>query len=603
MLRVNLDKNCIIQYFEKMDQSVIKVIRHALERRMDLAVTSRTSTDIERDKLEERKISMLRRLEQFPLLEMDSSVVSHDDYKKLKHDLQNLLFPDLNENDPRYANKISDVEHLTAHTWHERDYFVTYDQHLLKRADEVQKQFNTWIATPSECLEEIEASLQKQLSIIGKGVSPTIIIREFEPGDRRDIFGWLCSFKNSYPKVDSWAKRTLDEAEKGEARCVVACVGDSIAGVAISKLKGDGVAKLSHFSLKDQFRGLAVGPHLLWHELQNWAAQKINLFYVTLASDMVGDLVGFFQRYGFASLGMAPQRYREGSCEFVMGKIFAYGQVDESGFEDFVRKHVIELFGCRIVSEIDSGFIIQKVLVEAPIAHRKEVGVRIVTEPGLTCEQINNISHDLVKKYGSGTLISFHSVLERPTFPNVTVLDSYDIECLFYPVELVQTDAKAVIIPIKRQWAEVLLEYPRPQEDLFPPSPSRLLLRTDNVYYRYPTDFDILRRGTRILFYVTEIHGVVGEAKIVVSKVDFPEQLYMEYGPIGVYRLSDIEQHITEKGENAGKALAIKFDWYKKYRRPVRLKDVREIIESFNPQTAYKITWEQLERIREAGGV
>lgn len=171
MKKITLDTNCVINYFDKTDKVIIQLIRLALEHKIDLAITTRVVFDVEADKISERKNLTLKKLQQFPLIGTGArfgmtKLGSGDffvgtDYVAKASALQKLLFPNLGQNNSRFRNKISDVDHLMGHIVNKRDFFVTTDKDFLTKREILKEKFGVKILTPQECLKELK-SLETQ---------------------------------------------------------------------------------------------------------------------------------------------------------------------------------------------------------------------------------------------------------------------------------------------------------------------------------------------------------------------------------------------------------------------------------------------------------
>lgn len=373
MLKITLDTNCIILYFEQGNEFVAQLIRYALERKVDLAITTRAYADLERDKLNERKKSMLKKIGSFPVLRTGArwGVSKWDsgdfwagkDYEALTREIQEILFPFLDTYDPRFKNKICDVDHLAGHIWARRDFFVTYDDGFLRRKEQIDERWGVKIFSPQECIEQIRKleaeDLKKRGNLLQNWKWPSVYIRCYEDGDRNRVEKLILKLKTHYPQIEDWLPTKMDKISTGEDTCVVAVVENKIAGVSVSSEKQPGVVKLSTFYIDDEYRGMAVGPHLLYHEIQRWASQHVRKVYVTFPAEEAKKLMPFFQQYGFLVEGLSPLRYCEDSLEIVMGKTFYYKGIDRSGFMEFVRKHLFELRGF-CAKELDESTLTAK---------------------------------------------------------------------------------------------------------------------------------------------------------------------------------------------------------------------------------------------------
>jgi len=168
------------------------------------------------------------------------------------------------------------------------------------------------------------------------------------------------------------------------------------------------------------------------------------------------------------------------------------------------------------------------------------------------------------------------------------VLDAYDIETMFYPVHLRKPEQPPVIIPIKRGFADRLI----PRRGQTTLSPDELASRTRNAYYKYPSGYNVIDPGTAIVWYVSG-EGFRGEAKVKDYMLASPQEIWDEYGDLGVYSRDDIEECSDD-----GRAMAIEFDWYEEYDETVPIEKVEDLEA---PRTLSSIDEETLRRIRELG--
>ena len=98
----------------------------------------------------------------------------------------------------------------------------------------------------------------------------------------------------------------------------------TIAAYSMWARKDERNVKLQTFMVGQLFRGTAIGPHLLYHELRTWAADmKVARAFVTVASSK-SELIAYFMQFGFRVEGVSANRYARAStaAELVMGKHF-----------------------------------------------------------------------------------------------------------------------------------------------------------------------------------------------------------------------------------------------------------------------------------------
>jgi hypothetical protein len=186
--------------------------------------------------------------------------------------------------------------------------------------------------------------------------------------------------------------------------------------------------------------------------------------------------------------------------------------------------------------------------------------------------------------------------------PEDLCLDALDLETLFFPL-FVKRDVQGLIVPIRETFVSSLVPLTHAQQML---PPSRVQLRTDNVYYRYPTAYRGLRRGSPLFFYETQRRSgasrLIGEAKLIEHAVDEPRELFATFGNLGVYTLDRLAATAPRKGKDAGKVLALKFDWYREVEQELNLEAIRKILPRYSPRTARPIDFATALELRRAAG-
>ncbi len=171
MIKLTFDTNCIINLLDYKSESAISVdelaeiIRYGLEGDVNIAITTRVDSDVSKDKDQDRKSEMLKRISMFPTIgtvaRLDTSKFDSGDvwagkeHQALEEELKKIIFPGLKSDDPHYGNKINDIDHLIGHKINRRDVFVTDDQQILKKAETLKSSVNIEVMCPKKALEYI----------------------------------------------------------------------------------------------------------------------------------------------------------------------------------------------------------------------------------------------------------------------------------------------------------------------------------------------------------------------------------------------------------------------------------------------------------------
>lgn len=428
-----------------------------------------------------------------------------------------------------------------------------------------------------------------------------IALRSIGRADLDRVRIMLSTMRDSYPDLVAWTDKKLGEGlESAEAFVSVAEIHGQVVGVAISSEKGSGARKLSTLFVQERFRGMSIGSHLLYGEIQRAWMDGVRKLQISFSEERKSDVLPLLYRYGFLFEGISPARYRPDAWEIVMGKVLVAGSIDEAGFLEFVRKRLFTQRGHETRSTDLNSFI-----AEWPINMVGQVSlllpsassfVYVCTRP----EPENEVSlaKELAAKADKPLVfITMHGWPGDPP-SDFICLDGYDLQSIFFPLQLASNQKHGLVCSIREEYARELI----PSTERRTMFPSELQLRTDNVYYRAADRYGHLRRGVPILFYVTSKKGgsrLAGEALLAKWEVGEPMSLFAKYGNLGIYRLADVEAIARARG---GKAVALKFDWFREYERPLDLALVRGFVPKFNPISAWEVDYDTVKQIRGAAG-
>jgi hypothetical protein len=385
----------------------------------------------------------------------------------------------------------------------------------------------------------------------GVATLPNLSIRAWERQDAKPTQVLLTSISEDYPDFYNWLGKQWKDPKVSKK---VVQVGDTIAAYSMWKKKDDRNIKLQTFIVGHRFQGSAVGQHLLYHEIRNWAKDtKIERVYVTLSSRK-SDLINYFYKFGFRVEGIAANRYPRNpdAAEVVLGKHFMRDVVMNPGQLESMKNSL-----CRKIWGIS----------ETPIFSSKIFGVTG-----------NNFFFPLHIREGKAGLDSG----ETSVNPRVTItgkgdkklreFNDYDLMREFYPLKIFLQNKNYIAVPIKPEYSRELLGL-RPDDSEL----TQLKMRVDHTYYCTPRHRD-LRTGDFVLFYETKhggnAGGALGTALVRECKVNTPEVLWKEYNKRGIFKLDDIQQHKNRKGDS----MVIHFDFFEPFLRVVSLDRIRNLL-------------------------
>jgi len=384
----------------------------------------------------------------------------------------------------------------------------------------------------------------------GVDTLPNLSIRAWEPKDAKPTRVLLTSISEDYPDFYKWLGKQWKDPEVIKK---VVQVGDAIAAYSMWKQKDDRNIKLQTFIVSPRFQGSAVGQHLLYHEIRNWAKDpKIERVYVTISSKK-SDLINYFYKFGFRVEGIAANRYPRNpeAAEVVLGKHFIRDVIMNPGQLESMKNSLCrkiwgisetKTFSSKIFGVAGNNFFF-------PFYIRKGIAVLDSRE----------------------TSVNSRIIIKGKRDKKLREFNDYELMREFYPLKIFLRDKNYVAVPIKPNYSCELLGL-RPDTEL-----TQLKMRVDHTYYCTPRHTD-LKAGDFVLFYETKhggnAGGALGTALVRECMVNTPEVLWKEYNKRGVFKLKDIQGHKNSEGNS----MAIHFDYFEPFRKSVSLNRIRALL-------------------------
>ncbi|MEJ7783296.1 MAG: hypothetical protein WKF96_00745 [Solirubrobacteraceae bacterium] len=571
MLSVTLDTSCALNFLgedEKTSDALVDAVAAAMAGCVNLRVTGQAYDEVARTADEERRRERLSRLRTFGRVESPAHREAERD--TLAEALHEQLFPSAQPGSRTNEHNRRDCLQLATHVVVGRDLFVTSDDKLHGRVASV-KPSGVVVVSP----EELVARLAQEQQQGRLPSAPAIAVRDaVVDQDEAAIREVLAPLAADYPDFAGWLNGALEKASAGTARIRVGLAGGRIGAVALSIRKDERVIKLSAFFVSDWARDAGLGQHLLWSEIRSWAQACIEKVYVTVSSRHA-ELVEFFAGFGFLIEGIAARRYQDDTGEIVLGKHLVRRVIADDDLDDFAAQVAAPVFG-------------------APGA---------VTSTPSTWALAPRATHPRFEWRGAGAATQLAACTGDEDLRSWSLLD---LETVFHPARFALGARRALIVPIRPAWAEAMLDYPSQQLTLMGAAAGseKLLLRSENAYYCYPTALQVAVSGTPISFMVTGGVGLVGEARIITAVVDSAEELFARFGGLGIYGIREIRTHARTTGARAGQALVMHFGSYVPFDQAVtRDRMVAALGRNLQVQTITPIAGNEFETLRRIGGL
>lgn len=311
----------------------------------------------------------------------------------------------------------------------------------------------------------------------------------------------------------------------------------------------------------------------LRQEIMAWADMGVSKVTVCMPGKLASSMVSLLRRCGFMFEGICSASQTQGGTGLNFCKHFLYRTLRRSEVMEFLRDFLTGLgyevrtegegFSYRVRSEFQLPFVFSA-------WHR-------------------------VMKSGEDLVVQ----------PPARVLEWNELETLFYPLTVRARDEKPLLVPVEKKRAGHLVDLPvsdNHQSSLFDRltvfRPQHLLL--NHLLYMDPTGIQGVRRGLPLLFYVNRV-GAVGTAKVEDWLIDEAKRLHDFVEQKGWSAANGATETDATVVPRSGKVLAVRFQWFRPFRKPVKLDEIRSMEKNFSPQRVRAVSSGLFESIVDRG--
>jgi len=309
---------------------------------------------------------------------------------------------------------------------------------------------------------------------------------------------------------------------------------------------------------------------LLQEEIVRWSGMGVTTATVRLPEGLSPTVAATVRTCGFLFEGVSCGC--DAKPRITLAKHFLYRALPQSEVMNFLKDFMIS-FGYDVQQE-GAGFRYRV---------RDEFLLPFIFSPW----------HRITK---SGTDIIMH--------PPARVLHPTELETLFYPLRIHSRSERPLLVSLDKKTAEDVISLPsahnHQQNSLFEGGEAEeRVIHLDAVAYSQPAGTKAARRGLPVLFYVGRI-GAVGVARVKDSTVCIQEALPAKLSALEGPADEDLMDAAKQK-HRTGKALAVRFQWYRPLCTAVPLEKIRALDAAFNPQRARSVTASLFEAIVREG--
>jgi hypothetical protein len=237
-----------------------------------------------------------------------------------------------------------------------------------------------------------------------------------------------------------------------------------------------------------------------------------------------------------------------------------------AGFARGIRGSELEVPLIRVAPGSAGANVMARQLLFSQRKHAADHGLELVrvNDPHMSRDVRESLSLEHFVAHGEDWICRIRTGLVTAAEAGSPELLSRDgaiaFESAYWPVKVVEAEIETFLVPIKVVFAEALLDPGLAEQSLFPRQIG-LGLNREHVYYRSTQNARGIRKGARVLWYVTggspvhprgSVRAISRVADVVVGK---PRTLYARFERFGVYSL----EQVSRLKDGNGEVMAIRF--------------------------------------------
>ncbi|MGC8908842.1 MAG: hypothetical protein ACP5M0_15580 [Desulfomonilaceae bacterium] len=400
-----------------------------------------------------------------------------------------------------------------------------------------------------------------------------MIFRDAEPSDIPRLEELFSPWISHDPSVSGYLEglRQCGAAAQSPACCVLAH-GRDLAGAILSVPEGADRRKIVACAARAAWDDLWL-KRFLELQIMDWEDQGIRRVAFRVPATAERGLFDLLRSVGFFSEGASSSLEPQKPPRVHLCKHFLYETVHEDRLLDFL-KDVFQRLGYEIKDEHDAFSFRPSPTLLLPFLFGP-------------WHRISRIGDDVILQ------------------PPVRRIEHHELETAFYPLRILGRSEKPLLLIMDAKKASRLIDLPHHDLDQGSLFPRVTLCRARTIHLTditctHPSAARLIRKGLPLLFYVHKI-GAVGWARVDDWDVDEPARLCRTFPRSEEWDPADIDAHAAASGPLAGKALAVRFHWFKPFTRAVSFDQMRAMDPTFHPQRARTLSPELFHAVLQAG--
>ena len=534
-----IDLNVLFDVLRDRDQGeAIRVLSMGFDSDMRLAVTSEFTKELERHSpgSDDPVLKLARAL---PTLPQPRQEVLNPLIEDLRRQGLSTGSPKTGR---RAANDASDLIHLASCIHHRVYGFITRDGAILQRAEELHAKYDLRIISPADLWEPFEDSWTRRERMTAVVGQQEIEVAAFDERDRREVERFLGGVGIPLGDISTCLAPATTVFPKTIS---VVRTGQRIVGIGSwADRPGAGRESVARLYVDEDSQYVdRIVDHLLEHSINQGAHGRLSRLDLKIGPGQVKIRDVAIKR------GFCPPDFGSGATSETLSKVSMKGVVTERNWRSF-RNSFKEATGRELPSRLP--------------------------------------------RYEE--LVNTGVVLDAETTSRPVTVSLFDFETMISPGVLIYPGRKAVMVPIREQYARELLSLTKGQPSFL--ADREAVLRLERAYFLAPGRHRLLSRGTVIVFYASSKRcEAVATGRVTFSGTMTKRQAVLNLCRQGVLT----EEEIERKSNRHDEIGAFTFDNLAVFRKGIAYRELKRLdcIGGANLVTAQELPHDKLRLIVE----
>ncbi|MBF0565667.1 MAG: GNAT family N-acetyltransferase [Nitrospirae bacterium] len=506
--KVTIDANVFYDLSNNKNEESLSLLADWLSEDVELCLTQEIFNEIDRNPSElerQSKREFANTFSKLPIL--DTKI------QKVRSKLESIFPTKMSD------SMASDLSQLAMTIAADIQFFITRDSGLLKKADQIDKEFGLNVIRPADFIINQDELLRKDEYQASRLSGTSIIISRINKST--DIASVAEEFREMPEKITEFRQRLwsyISDPHKYISE-IIKLPSNENQCLILQEWQNQQELNIPVFRVKKSPKSIELARYLIFRAIRSTSISSAEINVLIRVTDTC------FSEYVINALR-------------------------EFGFK--------YINGCWIKVNINL------------VGTSKELSERIISFTKEFPDTINFLEDN-------AEVLKTKEAAEKEITENNNIF--LRIEKSFFPAKIQDIKIPSFIVSIKPEWALNLFDEGSAKQDLFGGQP-KLILNSENVYYC--TCHKYISAPARLLWYVSKGKSEYHESMSIKAcsyldevVIDEPKRLFRRFKHLGIYQWKDIRELPKDNSEN--EIMAFRFSFTEIFSNPVKRPELQEI--------------------------